>query len=108
MTTPTELIKRARIRLEWLETRWEADDEVEVFTAVVDALEAARAKTVSTEAELAALPVGSVIRDRYGDVLELRGSLWCGYESRPMPTDYVARKWLPATILFAPTETEGN
>jgi hypothetical protein len=88
------------------EVQWEAAQRLRQLGA--DALEAALPKTVSTEAEMDALSVGSVIRDRYGDVLELRGSLWCGYESRPMPTNYVARKYLPATLLHTPTETEGN
>jgi len=61
-----------------------------------------RKRKVRTFGELAALPERSVIRDKFGDVYELRGGWWCGHECSPASTEYVARKWLPAKVLDTP------
>lgn len=52
-----------------------------------------------TKAEVNALPERTVIQDRYGDVLQLRGGVWCGYETAPLEPDWVYRKLQPITIL---------
>lgn len=75
-----------------------------VIEELIAALEAAKPRMVTTVEELDALPNGSVIRDRFHDVMERRGDLWCSFETTPFPSSTVARKYLPARVLFAPPQ----
>jgi hypothetical protein len=58
-------------------------------------------RTITTAEELDALPNGSVLIDSAGDVAQLRGGLWCGYETSPMSPSRQA-KYIPATVLHEP------
>jgi len=60
-----------------------------------------RARTITTAAELDALPCGSIIRDKFKDSLEKWPDGWHSFETAVMPSSYV-RKWLPATVLYEP------
>jgi hypothetical protein len=51
---------------------------------------------------LAALPEGSAILDRFGDVLQYRGGLWCSYESTPFGSSWVWKKFSPLTVIHQP------
>ena len=56
-------------------------------------------RVITTKEELVALPDGSVIIDKYGDVAQLRDGLWCGYETvAALPQRQ--SKYLPAKVLF--------
>lgn len=74
---------------------------VHTYGQIQERLQALLAATdkVTTLEQLAALPSKSVIRDKYGDVFELRGDRWCGYETAPVANEYMARKYLPADLL---------
>ena len=60
-------------------------------------------RTVTTGAELDALSDGSVLRDKFGDVIEKRGGKWCGYEQAPI-SDRIQAKYLPAAVLYEVTQ----
>lgn len=72
-----------------------------IIAKLVEALEAPHRVVESVE-ELDALPDMAVIIDRYGDVLQYRDGLWCGYESRPFGSEWVWRKFAPLTLIFRP------
>jgi hypothetical protein len=55
-------------------------------------------RTVTTRDEVLALHEGAVLLDSAGDVAQLRGGLWCGYEASPMSPSRQA-KYIPATVL---------
>ncbi|AYN57324.1 hypothetical protein PBI_BRIDGETTE_58 [Arthrobacter phage Bridgette] len=57
--------------------------------------------TITTLAELEALPDESVIRDFSGDVAEKRAGVWCSYETAPMSDTRMA-KYLPGIVLHEP------
>lgn len=61
-------------------------------------------RTVTTRDEVLALHEGAVLLDSAGDVAQLRGGLWCGYEASPMSPSRQA-KYIPATVLH---EGEGR
>ncbi|MGY4859523.1 hypothetical protein [Cryobacterium sp. AP23] len=73
------------------------------------ALEAAtKPRTVTDAHEIDALPDRTVVIDKYGDVMQYRGGLWCGYESAAFGSEWVARKFAPLTILSSTSAgTEG-
>jgi hypothetical protein len=50
-----------------------------------------------TAEQLDALPEGTQVIDRYGDVLTKRGDLWHSYETAPMLSRKVA-KWQPRLV----------
>lgn len=52
-----------------------------------------------THSEIESLTEGSVILDRLGDVWQLRGNLWCSYETEPQPASTIVKKWSPVRIL---------
>lgn len=56
---------------------------------------------VTTRDELDALPEDAVILDRFGDVSQRRGGLWCAYETAPVGDDFMQR-CLPALVLRIP------
>lgn len=60
-------------------------------------------RTIKTLPELLDLPEGAVILDSAGDVAQLRGGLWCAYETAPMTLGRMA-KYLPAKLLHTPKE----
>lgn len=62
-------------------------------------------RVVRTVEELDALPVGSVILDRDGDVWKERGGRWCGYGTATCSSARV-QHWAPFTVLFTPTAKE--
>jgi hypothetical protein len=55
-------------------------------------------RMVTTAEELRALPEGAVVIDSSGDVSQLRSGEWCGYETAPLPSSFMAR-YLPATVI---------
>ena len=55
-------------------------------------------RTITTREEVYALTEGAVLIDSAGDVAQLRGGLWCGYEASPMAPQRQA-KYLPATVI---------
>lgn len=57
---------------------------------------------VESEAQLHDLPDMAVIIDQFGDVLQLRGGWWCGYESAELDHHQMA-KYLPAKIIHLPS-----
>jgi len=71
---------------------------------VADAILAAgyrKPRTITTREELQALIEGAVIIDSAGDVAELRGGYWCGYETAAMSV-HRQGKYLPATVIHEP------
>ena len=62
------------------------------------------ARTITTREQLDALPEHAVILDREGDVSQLRGAQWCGYETIPLAPSRMA-KYLPAFVLWMPGDT---
>lgn len=57
-----------------------------------------KAATITTVEGLAELPQETVIIDKHGDVNQLRGEFWCGYETSPLRTRIMG-KYLPARVL---------
>lgn len=55
-------------------------------------------QTVDNWLDLAALPNTAVIRDKSGDVYERRAGEWCGYETRPLNDQQMA-KYVPIIVL---------
>lgn len=51
-----------------------------------------------TAAAIEALPDGTVVADTTDDIFQLRGGLWCSYESVPL-TGFQLAKYAPITIL---------
>lgn len=49
--------------------------------------------------EIDALPEGSVVLDKHGDVWQYRLGLWCSYETAPHGSERLARKYAPVTVL---------
>jgi hypothetical protein len=93
------------------EARDASDQEMDTGTTktarlldrLIDALETAtKPSTVSTVAELWKLPIGTVIREAHGMILEYQNPFWAetGLDFGQEP--HV--DWLPATILFTPTD----
>ena len=72
--------------------------------AAITAYLAVTQPTVETVEGLIALGDGSVIRDKYGDVSEKRGGLWCGYETVPFSSHFMS-KFLPARVIWRPHES---
>jgi len=69
---------------------------------VADAVLAAgyrKPREVNTIEELEALPDLAVIFDKFGDVSQKRGDLWCGYESASLTSNRVS-KYTPAVVLW--------
>ena len=60
-------------------------------------------RTITTREELQALIEGAVIIDSAGDVAELRGGYWCGYETAAMSV-HRQGKYLPATVIHEATK----
>ena len=52
--------------------------------------------------QLDALPEGTVILDSFGDALQYRDGLWCGYESKSFGSEWVWRKFAPLTVVRLP------
>ena len=77
--------------------RGEASDIITAYLAVTQ-------PTVETVEGLIALGDGAVIRDKYGDVSEKRGGLWCGYETVPFSSHFMS-KFLPARVIWRPHES---
>ena len=81
-----------------------ADTAPEIMTLCDEAAEAIlengyrKPRTVTTRDEVLALHEGAVLLDSAGDVAQLRGGLWCGYEASPMSPARQA-KYIPATVL---------
>lgn len=70
-----------------------------LFTRAADALEAATPRVVSTVAQLDALPVGSIVMDRFGSAFQNfdAGSWWMGAgDELSSPQSAV----IPATVLW--------
>jgi len=75
-----------------------------VLDRTADAILAAgyrKPRTITTREELQALIEGAVIIDSAGDVAELRGGYWCGYETAAMSV-HRQGKYLPATVIHEP------
>lgn len=72
--------------------------------ATVRAYLAVTQPVVETVQGLIALGDGVVIRDKYGDVSEKRGGLWCGYETAPCDAHRMS-KFLPARVIWRPHES---
>ncbi|MEH6806291.1 MAG: hypothetical protein V7697_24985 [Rhodococcus erythropolis] len=75
--------------------------------AVADAVLAdyqPKARTVTTEAELDALPNMTVVMDNCEDVSQKRGGQWCGYETADLASKQIA-KYGPLTVIFTPEAT---
>ena len=67
-------------------------------------------RTINTAAELEALPVGSGLIDKYGDlglidnIIGIEGQRVVQYaETGPMALEYVAKHYLPATVVHDPS-----
>jgi hypothetical protein len=74
---------------------------VDVGFGIADAVLAAgyRAqRTITTVEELEALPDGSAVLDRYGDVSTKHAHWWHGYETSPLLSSKVA-KFGPLTVI---------
>ena len=56
-------------------------------------------RVVTTHEEVDALNEGAVLLDSSGDVAQLRGGVWCSYETSPMTSHRMA-KYTPATVLY--------
>ena len=54
---------------------------------------------ITTAEELDALPDGTRVRDRDGDVWEHWGGEWHTRETRPFDSAWLFRKWAPLTVL---------
>jgi len=68
-----------------------------------------RPRTVTTEAELEALPKGSVVLDSYGSAMKKDGHYWFDASSYDMPMTalYIYENdFLPATVLHEPEATK--
>jgi hypothetical protein len=63
-----------------------------------------RISRITTADELLALPEGSVVIDREGDVSQKRDSLWCGYEMAPISSQKLTKIAGPFTILHEGSE----
>ncbi|OIH81929.1 hypothetical protein BLJ79_21450 [Arthrobacter sp. UCD-GKA] len=77
----------------------------EYYGDAIAALAAAdRAETITTLAQLGALPDGSAFIDTAGDI----GIVQCGYvhypETDSLGLDYVAKRYLPARVIHWGTE----
>ena len=73
-----------------------------VLDKTADAILAAgyrKPRVITTREEVEALTEGAVVMDSAGDVSQLRGGVWCGYETSPMAPSRLA-KYLPATVLY--------
>lgn len=57
---------------------------------------------VTTVERLDALPDRTVIIDKFGDVLQYRAGLWCGYETTPFGSERVMKKYGPVRIIDLP------
>jgi hypothetical protein len=78
-------------------------DVLETRDQVLSTAESSRPAELTTSEEVAALPDGSVILDKQGDVWQRRLDSWCGYEVALQPINGFRKTWLPATILHIPT-----
>lgn len=72
--------------------------DVNRAAAAVEVMGYRKLRTVTTRNEVLALHEGAVLLDSAGDVAQLRGGLWCGYETSPMSPTQQA-KYIPATVL---------
>jgi hypothetical protein len=111
VTNPSELIAKARAYVQPSLDRDLWNPGLQSVLDVCNALEAALPKTVSTVEELIMLPIGSVFigPERYGEVFQKDGDVeFATVASRDvwLASNLVPRG--PFTILFTPTETEGN
>ena len=63
-----------------------------------------KTSTIATTSDLLALPEGSVVIDREGDVSQKRDNLWCGYEMAPVSSRKLANIASPFTVLHEGSE----
>jgi len=95
-----DLLERAKAL--YADRKYSGDARPWEFVAgLIEILEATPPKVSSVE-ELDALPESSAILDQHGDVLQYRGGLWCGYESRPFGSEWVWKKYAPLTLIYTP------
>lgn len=81
-----------------------SEDCDHVAATAITAYLAAAQPVVETVQGLIALGDGAVIRDKYGDVSEKRGGLWCGYETAPCDAHRMSKS-LPARVIWRPRES---
>ena len=60
-------------------------------------------RTITTADELDALPEGSAVLDKEGDVSQRRYGQWCGYEMAPISSSKLAKIAGPFTVLHDTT-----
>jgi hypothetical protein len=63
-------------------------------------------RSITSAAELKALPEGAVVLDAQEDVWQRRGGEWCSYESAPEISEVLAKRYSPFEVLSPSGEDE--